>query len=92
MATNAGIRRDRILTTLAVLMGLMSLSNFSKPIGQSMDPAGNAGCLLRPPTARRRQRGHRSLFGLLLAAYAYGAWTMRRWVVPLAAHMPLTSS
>jgi len=24
------------------------------------------------------------LFGLLLAAYAYGAWTRKRWVVPLA--------
>jgi hypothetical protein len=23
-------------------------------------------------------------FGLLLGAYAYGVWTMKRWVVPLA--------
>lgn len=86
MPTNDGTRRDRILTTLAVLIGLMAISNFAKPIGQAMDPAGNAGFVFF---------GHRlhgtanaiigPLFGLLLAAYAYGAWTMKRWVVPLAA-------
>jgi uncharacterized membrane protein (DUF2068 family) len=25
------------------------------------------------------------LFGVLLAVYAYGVWTLKRWVVPLAA-------
>ena len=85
MATNDGMGRDRGLTILAILMGLLALSNFAKPIGQAMDPAGNAGFVFF---------GHRlhgianaiigPVFGLVLAAYAYGVWTMKRWVVPLA--------
>ena len=84
MARN-GTGRDRILTTLAVLMGLLAISNFAKPLGQAMDPGGSAGFVFF---------GHRlhgtanaivgPVFGLLLAAYAYGVWTMKRWVVPLA--------
>jgi hypothetical protein len=85
MATNDGAGRDRVLTTLAVLMSVMAISNFAKPLGQAMDPGGNAGFVFF---------GHRlygtanaimgPVFGVLLAAYAYGVWTMKRWVVPLA--------
>ena len=85
MATNDRTGRDVILTTLAVLMGLMAISNFAKPFGQAMDPGGNAGFVFF---------GHRlhgaanaiigPIFGLVLAAYAYGVWRMKRWVVPLA--------
>ena len=85
MATNDGKGRDRFLTMLAILMGLLAVSNFAKPIGQATDPTGNAGFVFF---------GHRlhgtanaiigPLFGLVLAAYAYGVWTMKRWVVPLA--------
>jgi hypothetical protein len=73
------------MTTLAILMALLALSNLAKPIGQAMDPGGNAGFVFF---------GHRlhgtantilgPLFGLILAAYAYGVWTLKRWVVPLA--------
>ena len=85
MATNDGMGRDRILTILAILMGLLALSNLAKPLAQATDPAGSAGFVFF---------GHRlhgtanaiigPLFGLVLAAYAYGVWTMKRWVVPLA--------
>jgi len=77
--------RDRVLTALAVAMGLMAISNFFKPISQAFAPHSNAGFVFF---------GHRlhglanavigPAFGLLLAAYAYGVWTRRRWVVPLA--------
>lgn len=77
--------RDRALTVLAVLMGLMAISNVSKPITQHLDPTGQAGFVFF---------GHRlhgaanaivgPAFGVLLAAYAYGVWTLRRWVVPIA--------
>ena len=77
--------RNRVLTTLAVLMGIMAISNLSKPIGQAMSPDSSAGFVFF---------GHRlhgvanaiigPLFGCLLAAYAYGVWTMRRWAVPIA--------
>ena len=86
MATNDGTRRDHVLTTLAVLMGMMAISNFAKPIGQAMDPGGHAGFVF----FGHRLRGTANaivgpVFGLLLAAYARGVWMMRRWVVPLAA-------
>lgn len=77
--------RDRVLVALTVMMGLMALSNFLKPITQSFDPDGSAGFVLlgsRLHGAANAIVG--PLFGLFLAAYAYGAWTMRRWVVPLA--------
>ncbi|MBI2963880.1 MAG: hypothetical protein HYY35_09015 [Deltaproteobacteria bacterium] len=77
--------RDRVLTALAVMMGLMALSNFAKPITQLLDPGGSAGFVLlgsRLHGAANAIVG--PLFGLYLAAYAYGAWTRRRWVLPLA--------
>jgi hypothetical protein len=77
--------RDPLLTVLAVLMGLLALSNFMKPLAQTMQPESDAGFVFF---------GHRlqgpanavmgPLFGLVLAAYAYGVWTRRRWVVPLS--------
>jgi len=77
--------RDRWLTTLAILMGLMSLSNFWKPFAQSLSPDGGVGFVF----FGARLHGTANaivgpLFGALLAAYAYGVWTMRRWVLPLA--------
>jgi hypothetical protein len=86
MAESASTRsRDPLLIVLAVLMGLLALSNFAKPLGQTMQPESDAGFVFL---------GHRlhglanaimgPLFGLLLATYAYGVWTRRRWVVPLA--------
>src|SRR5262249_35944571 len=85
MTPGGGTRRDGVMTTLAVLMGLLAISNFLKPVTQTMDPGGNAGFVFF---------GHRlhgvanaimgPLFGLLLAAYAYGVWTRKRWVVALA--------
>jgi hypothetical protein len=77
--------RDRLLTTLAVLMGLLAVSNFWKPMAQRFDPGGSAGFVFfgtRLHGAANAVAG--PLFGLLLAVYAYGVWTMRRWVVPLA--------
>lgn len=77
--------RGAALTTLAILMGVLALSNFSKPLGQVMQPEGDAGFVF----LGQRLHGVANaiagpLFGLVLAAYAYGVWTRRRWVVPLA--------
>jgi len=77
--------RGPVLTTLAILMGLLALSNLSKPLGQAMQPESDAGFVFfghRLHGAANAIMG--PLFGLLLAAYAYGAWTRKRWVVPLA--------
>jgi hypothetical protein len=79
-------RRDPWLTALAVAMGLMAVSNLSKPVTQHLSPESTAGFVL----FGTRLRGAANaivgpLFGLALAAYAYGVWGRRRWVVPLAA-------
>ena len=70
---------------LAVAMALLAVSNLMKPFTQAFDPSGNAGFVLfgtRLTGAANAVAG--PLFGLLLAAYAWGAWHRRRWVVPLA--------
>jgi hypothetical protein len=85
MPGDSATSRDRFLTALALMMGLMAVSNFAKPIGQHFDPGGSAGFVF----FGTRLHGTANaivgpLFGLLLAAYAYGVWTLRRWVLPLA--------
>ena len=86
MAEAASTRaRDPRLTVLAVLMGLLSVSNFSKPLGQAMQPESDAGFVFlgqRLEGAANTLMG--PLFGLFLAIYAYGVWTRRRWVVPVS--------
>lgn len=77
--------RDRILTVLAILMGLMAVSNLMKPVSQALAPESSAGFVF----LGQRLHGTANavagpIFGVILAAYAYGAWTMRRWVVPIA--------
>ena len=77
--------RTTAMTVLAVLFGLLAFSNFMKPVAQIVAPAGPEGLVFF---------GHRlhgvantimaPLFGALLATYAYGIWTSKRWIVPLA--------
>ena len=77
--------RDPVLVVLAAVMGVVAASNFWKPIAQRMAPESNAGFVFfgtRLHGAANAVIG--PLFGVLLAAYAYGAGTRRRWVVPLA--------
>src|SRR5262249_35084896 len=69
----------------AILIGVMAVSNFMKPVGQHFNPEGTAGFVF----LGTRLHGTANLvmgplFGALLAAYASGVWTMRRWVVPIA--------
>ena len=76
---------NRILKALAIAMGLMAVSNFWKPMAQQLAPDSNAGFVL----FGQRLHGIANAiagpaFGALLAAYAYGAWTAKRWVVPIA--------
>ena len=77
--------RDPVLIVLAAVMGVLALSNFWKPVAQHMAPDSNAGFVFfgtRLHGAANAVMG--PLFGVILAAYAYGAWTRQRWVVPLA--------
>ena len=76
--------RDPVVTALAVAMALLAVSNLSKPVTQRLDPehAGFVFLGTRLHGAANAVAG--PLFGAVLAAYAWGAWTMRRWVLPLA--------
>jgi hypothetical protein len=77
-------KRTTVMTVLAILFGLLAISNFMKPVAQHMSPEGPEGFMFF---------GHRlhgmanaivgPLFGALLAAYSYGIWTAKRWIVPL---------
>jgi hypothetical protein len=78
-------RRGPVLTALAAVMCLLAISNFMKPVGQAMRPESSAGFVF----FGQRLEGLANavmgpLFGLVLLAYAYGVWTRKRWVVPLA--------
>jgi|SRR5215468_1262843 hypothetical protein len=77
--------RDPALIVLGAVMAVLAASNFWKPIAQRMAPESNAGFVFfgtRLHGAANAVMG--PLFGVILAAYAYGAWTRRRWVVPIA--------
>jgi hypothetical protein len=77
--------RGPVLTTMAVLFGLLAVSNATKALQHLRDPktlglvlfgvrfeSAVANAILGP------------LMGLVLAAYAFGLWRRRRWVIPLA--------
>lgn len=81
------MRRERgaFLTTMAVLFGLLAVSNFTKALQYLNNPAVGgivifgvkmegvaANALLGP------------LMGLVLAAYAIGVWRLAPWVWPLS--------
>jgi hypothetical protein len=74
-------KRGVLLTIFAIGLGLMAVSNFSKPFKMSpnvgfvflgMKLSGIANTVIAP------------LFGILLAALAYGIWTMRKFALPIA--------
>lgn len=80
-------RRERgaFLTTMAVLFGVLALSNFTKVLQHLRDPS-HLGIVIFgvrfESVAANMVFG--PLMGLVVGAYAYGLWTLRRWVVPLS--------
>jgi hypothetical protein len=83
-AETATRSRDWFLTIIAVLVTILAISDFTKTLQHAHDP--NLGLVIL---------GHRfgrvganivggSLFGIFLLAYAYGLFTMKRWVLRLA--------
>ena len=78
-------RRDRVLTTLAVLMALLAVSDFAKPIGQAAQPGGSAGLVFFGTRLHGLANAILGpLFGLFLAVYAWALWNRRRIAVPIA--------
>jgi uncharacterized membrane protein YedE/YeeE len=73
--------RGATLTIFAILFGLLALSNFIKPF--SHDP-GTTFIFLGGRMSGAANFILAFLFGILLAAYAYGIWTMRKFALPIA--------
>ena len=78
-------KRDWILTTLAVLIGLMAVSNLLKPVGQALRPESPTGFVF----FGERLTGMANaivgpLFGVFHAIYAWAVWKMRSLALPLA--------
>jgi hypothetical protein len=77
----AAVERGTGLTILAILFGILAVSNLLKPL-QLLGPetgfvlfgerlTGTANAIAGP------------LFGVVLLTYAVGIWTMQRWALPL---------
>ena|SRR5260221_3009165 len=73
-------KRGVLLTIFAVLFALLAISNFMKPL--QMQP-GVGFVFLGKRLSGLPNLIMGPLFGILLAAYAYGIWTMRRFALPL---------
>src|SRR5262249_55076924 len=80
-----GAKRGPFLTVMALLFGLLALSNATKALQNARDPSHLGMVILgfRFETfAANLVLG--PLFGAFLAAHAYGLGTLRRWVAPLS--------
>jgi hypothetical protein len=80
-----GRKRGAFLTVMAVLLGVLAVSNSTKALQYLRDPqvlgivifgvrfeSVPSNLILGP------------LMGLVLAAYAYGLWKLKGWVAPLS--------
>jgi len=71
--------RGTVLTIFAILFGLLALSNFLKPFLH-----GGTFVFLGTKMTGGANLALSWLFGILLAAYAYGILTMRKFALPIA--------
>jgi hypothetical protein len=77
--------RGAFLTVMAVLFGVLALSNFTKAWQHLRDPSHLGIVILGvrfESVPSNLVLG--PLMGIVLAAYAYGLWTLRPWVAPLS--------
>ena len=77
-------RRGLFLTIMAVLLVILALSDFTKTLQHMRNPGLGIVVLGHRFTRIRANVLIGSMFGLMLAAYAYGIWNMKRWVLPIA--------
>jgi len=77
-------QRGWFLTVFAVLIAVLALSNFTKALQFANDPTKGLVIFGVRLASVGSNAAFGPLFGLVLAAYAYGLWTMKRWVLPLS--------
>ena len=77
-------RRGVVLTIFAILFGLLSFSNFMKPI-EVLGHSGTPGFVfLGTRTSGIENDILAPTFGIILAAYAFGIWRMKSYALPLS--------
>jgi hypothetical protein len=76
--------RGLFLTIMAVLLAILAVSDFTKTLQQMSNPGLGIVVLGHRFTRFGANFFIGSMFGLMLAAYAYGIWNMKRWVLPIA--------
>ncbi|HXQ22566.1 MAG TPA: hypothetical protein VN812_12895 [Candidatus Acidoferrales bacterium] len=77
-------QRGAFLTTIAVLLALLALSNFTKPLQNLRDHTKGLVVFGARLETVGRNAVFGPLFGAVIAAYAYGIWRMKAWVLPLS--------
>ncbi|MBI3786092.1 MAG: hypothetical protein HY270_22115 [Deltaproteobacteria bacterium] len=72
--------RGRVLSVFSVLMGILAITNFAKPIPVTSD---TGFVFFGERLAGFPSAAAGVIFGLILLAYAIGIWRMRSWALPL---------
>src|SRR5690242_5665831 len=81
----ASAQRGTFLTIMAILFVVLAISDFTKALQHANDPAvGGLVILGHKFTRTSANLVLGPMFGLFLLLYAYGLWTMKRWVIPIA--------
>ncbi|HXW84184.1 MAG TPA: hypothetical protein VEJ86_07250 [Candidatus Binataceae bacterium] len=75
--------RGAFLTVFAILLAILALSDFTKPLQNFHDPTKGLVFFGMRADGVGINAVAGPLFGIFLAAYAYGMWTMKRWALPL---------
>ena len=77
--------RGLALTIFAILFALLAISNFSKPIHPGGRPGSEKGFVfLGTRTTGTANLILGPVFGVILAAYAFGIWRMKRYALPIS--------
>jgi hypothetical protein len=82
-ATETG-RRGAFLTAMAILLGVLALSDATKALQRMQGPVGGLVILGNKIDSIALNAVAGPLFALFLATYVYGIWKMKRWVLPIA--------
>ncbi|HUY27557.1 MAG TPA: hypothetical protein VMV27_09070 [Candidatus Binataceae bacterium] len=77
-------RTDWFMRVMTLLYGLMALSDFTKPFQHRNDPHLGLVVFGHRLTSFGANAIGGPIFGIFLAAYAYGLWRQKRWLKPLS--------
>jgi len=77
-------RRGIFLTVIAILFIVLAASDFTKVFQHSRDPGLGLVILGHRIVRNSANLVLGPMFGAFLLIYAYGIWTMKRWILPIS--------